>query len=201
MSAEVAIGRAARPLRFDVEYPERLSRWLIFVKWLLAIPHLLILTALSMVVGTISLIAFFAILFTGRFPRGLFDFVVGAYRWEANVTAYVLLLRDEYPPFSWDRGQYPVTFDVDYPERLSRWLVLVKWLLVIPNVVVFYLFLLVAAVLYVVAWFAILFTRRIPRGVFDFLVGVGRWSFWLNVYTNLMRDEYPPFGLAREGGP
>jgi len=183
------------PLRFDVEYPERLSRLLIFFKWLLAIPHFLILYALSAVVSIITFIAFFAILFTKRYPQGLFDFVVNIYRWQANVGAYIFLLRDEYPPFSWDAGKYPVTFEVDYPEQLSRWLIFVKWLLVIPNLIVFLLVLIVAYVVETIAWFAILFTGGIPRGLFNFLVGAARWSFRLNAYTNLLRDDYPPFSM------
>lgn len=91
---------ATYPMTYDVEYPQTLSRWLIFVKWLLAIPHWIILTALGMAQGAITLVAWFAILFTGRYPRFLFDFVVNVYRWSANVGAYVNLLRDEYPPFS-----------------------------------------------------------------------------------------------------
>ena len=183
------------PLRFDVEYPEKLSRWLIFVKWLLAIPHLLIVGALGYVVEVIILIAWFAILFTGRYPRGLFDFVVNVYRWQANVSAYAGLFRDEYPPFSWEPGKYPVSYEVDYPEQLSRWLIFVKWLLAIPHIIVLGLLFIVAFVAWVIAWFAILFTGRFPRGLFNFLVGVVRWNYRLNLYTNFLRDEYPPFSL------
>src|SRR3990170_6958713 len=105
MSTEATVSAVAGyPLRFDVDYPEKLSRWLIFVKWLLAFPHFLILYALSAVVSVITFIAFFAILFTKHYPRGLFDFVVNIYRWQANVFAYYGLMRDEYPPFSWEPG-------------------------------------------------------------------------------------------------
>jgi len=183
------------PLRFDVEYPEKLSRLLIFVKGLLAIPHFLILYALSAVTGVITFIAWFAILFTKRYPRGLFDFMVNIYRWQANVNAYVGLFRDEYPPFSWEPGKYPVTYEVDYPEQLSRWLIFVKWLLAIPHIIVLGLLFIAAFVAWVIAWFAILFTGRFPRGLFDFLVGVVRWNYRLNVYTNFLRDDYPPFSL------
>jgi hypothetical protein len=187
---------AAYPLRFDVDYPERLSRWLIFVKWLLAVPHFVIIYALSLVASVITFIAFFAILFTGRYPEGLFKFVVGVYRWNANVSAYVVLLRDEYPPFSWDPGRYPVTFEVDYPERLSRWKIFVKWLLVIPNLVVLVLLGIVYYIVLIIVWFAILFTARYPRSLFDFSVGVHRWSLRMAAYASyLLTDEYPPFSL------
>ena len=196
MEATAPAGVPGYPLRFDVEYPEQLSRWLIFVKWLLAVPHFLILYALSAVANVITFIAFFAILFTGRYPRGLFDFVVNIYRWQENVFAYYGLFRDEYPPFSWEAGKYPVTFEVDYPENLSRWMIFVKWLLVIPHIIVLLFLYIIALVVWVIVWFAILFTGRFPRGLFDFLVGVNRWSLRVNAYAALlMRDDYPPFSL------
>jgi hypothetical protein len=184
------------PLVFEVEYPERLSRWLIFVKWLLAIPHLIILYALIAVAEIITVIAWFAILFTGRYPKGMFDFVVGILRWDHNVTAYVALLRDDYPPFSLSAGQYPVTYDVEYPERLSRLLIFFKWLLVIPNLIVLALVGIAYCVTLIIAWFAILFTGRYPEGLFRFAVGTIRWSARVNAYVLLLRDEYPPFSLA-----
>jgi hypothetical protein len=179
-----------------VDYPERLSRWLIFVKWLLAVPHFLVVYALSLVASVITFIAFFAILFTGRYPEGMFRFVVGVYRWSANVIAYVVLLRDDYPPFSWEPGRYPVTLEVDYPERLSRWLIFVKWLLVIPNLIVLMFLGIVYYIVLIIAWFAILFTARYPRPLFDFSVGVYRWSLRMSAYASyLLTDEYPPFSL------
>ena len=90
----------AFPVAFDVEYPDRLSRLLIFFKWLLVIPHIIVLYAVGAVAGLFTVIAWFAILFSGRYPKGLFDFSVGTLRWMARVNAYMLLLRDEYPPFS-----------------------------------------------------------------------------------------------------
>jgi len=183
------------PLRYDVQYPEQLSRLLIFVKWLLVIPHIIILWALGYAVQVVQLIAFFAILFTRRYPRGLFDFVVNVYRWNQNATAYAALLRDEYPPFSWDAGQYPVTFEIDYPEQLNRWLPLVKWLLAIPHYIVLIVLFIVALVVWIIAWFAILITGSFPRGMFDFVVGVIRWNQRVNAYVLFMRDEYPPFSL------
>src|SRR6266511_5696658 len=134
MSAHIATGDAPQyPLHFDVEYPEQLNRWLVLVKWLLAIPHILIVYALANVASIIHLIAFFAILFTTKYPQSLFDFVVNIYRWQANLYAYLGLMRDEYPPFTWEPGQYPVTFEIDYPPELNRWLPLVKWLLAFPH--------------------------------------------------------------------
>ena len=197
MSAEATVAAApGYPVRYDVEYPEELSRWLIFVKLLLAIPHFIILWALGIAAGVMGFIAFFAILFTKRYPRGLFDFVVNVNRWSANVDAYTGLLRDEYPPFSWEPGQYAVTYEVDYPEKLNRWLPLVKWwLLAIPHYIVLFALGIAAFVVYIIAWFAILFTKRYPRGLFDFTVGYTRWEYRVNAYAGLLRDEYPPFSL------
>ena len=185
------------PVRYDVEYPERLSRWMIFVKWILAIPHFIIVILLVNVAGILQFIAFFAILFTKKWPRGLFDFTVQIYRWTANVAAYgLLLLRDEYPPFSGEAGEYPVLLEVDYDENLSRWLIFVKWLLAIPHYFVLTFLLLAAYVAVFIAFFAILFTGRYPRSLFDFVVGTARWTTRVQAYSQwLMTDRYPPFSL------
>ena len=193
MSTEVA--SSAYPVEFNVEYPEKLSRLLIFVKWLLAIPHFIVLYALAIAVEVVTVIAWFAILFTGRYPRGMFDFVVGVYRWQYNVTAYASLLRDDYPPFSFESGRYPVTYNIEYPEKLSRWLIFVKWLLVIPSLISLAFVQLAVLVTTVIAWFAILFTGRYPEGLFGFAVGATRWGARVNAYVLLLTDKYPPFSL------
>jgi hypothetical protein len=195
MATAINAEPAPYPVRFDVAYPEQLSRWKIFVKWLLAIPHILIVDALNAVVRVMTLIALFAILFTKKYPPGLFEFAVGAARWRLNMQAYVFLDRDEYPPFSWDAGLYPVTFEVDYPEELNRWLPLVKWILALPHYIILILLFVAVAVTKIIAFFAILFTARYPRGLFDFAVGVDRWSERVQMYVFLLRDEYPPFRL------
>lgn len=193
--AAVTAARAGYPLHYDVEYPERLSRWLIFVKWLLIIPHVGVLYLLQILTTLVTILAWFGILFTGRYPSALFDVAVGAARWSANIWCYAGLLRDDYPPLSWDPGRYPLTYEVEYPERLSRLLIFFKWLLIIPHVVVIYVLALVAAFVYVVVWFAILFTGKMPRGMFNFLVGFSRWYLRVGAYILLLRDEYPPFSL------
>lgn len=192
----IATGGAGYPVRYDVAYPERLSRGLIFIKWLLAVPHYVVVYFLVLAWEVVTFIAFFAILFTKTYPEGLFKFSVGVRRWQANVGAYVGLLRDEYPPFSMDAGQYAVAYEVDYPAELSRWLIFVKWLLVIPHIVVVALLGIVALLLGMVAWFAILFTGKFPRSLFDFVVGVQRWSERVNGYVSLFTDAYPPFSMA-----
>jgi hypothetical protein len=188
---------AAYPVRLDVEYPEGLSRWKIFVKWLLAIPQFIIIYLLQIVVSVMVLIAFFTILFTKKWPRGMFDFAVQIQRWTANTLAYsTLLLRDEYPPFSGEAGQYPLTLEIDYDDNLSRWQIVLKWLFVLPHVIVLAFLFIAAAVVVTIAWFAILFTGKYPRAMFDFVVGVFRWWMRVNAYAQLlMTDRYPPFSL------
>jgi len=188
---------APYPVRLEVDYPERLSRLLIFVKWLLAIPQFVVLYFLAIAQLFVAFIAFFAILFTKQYPRGMFDFVVLVQRWATNVSAYASLMRDEYPPFSGDAERYPaVRLEIDYPETLSRWLPFVKWLLAIPHFFALLFVGLAAGVVLLIAWFAILFTARFPRGMFDFAVGYLRWSVRVNAYAGLLvTDTYPPFAL------
>jgi hypothetical protein len=195
--APTATPVADYPVRFDVEYPERLSRWMIFVKWLLAIPHFVIVYLLQIVNGVMQFIAFFAVLFTKRWPRGMFDFSVQIHRWTANVLAYALfLMRDEYPPFSGDAGEYAVTLEIDYDDNLSRWMIFVKWLLAIPHFIILIFLIIAAYVVGTIAFFAILFTGRYPRGMFDFVVGVYRWLLRVSAYSMwFMTDRYPPFTL------
>lgn len=183
------------PIRVDISYPEDLSRWLIFVKWLLSIPHYIILYFLELAVYVVTLIAVFAILFTAKYPEGLFKFAVGFRRWQLNYYAYLFLLRDEYPPFSMDPGQYPAVLEVDYPERLNRFLPLIKWLLVIPSLIVLLALYIAGIVVTFIAFFAILFTKTYPRGMFDFMVGVFRWTQRATGYYYLFTDKYPPFSL------
>jgi hypothetical protein len=184
------------PVRYDVEYPEGLSRWKIFVKWLFAIPQFIVLYLLGIVLSVMVFIAFFSILFTKKWPRGMFDFAVQIQRWTSNVATYVLLERDEYPPFSGEAGEYPLTYEVDYDVTLSRWKIFLKWLFAIPHWILLVFLGIAAYVVAIIAFFAILFTGHYPRGMFDFNVGVFRWYQRVYAYSYLlMTDRYPPFSL------
>jgi hypothetical protein len=182
------------PVRLEIDYTPELNRWLPLVKWLLVIPHFIVLFFVGIAAFFVVIFAFFAVLLTGRWPRGAFDFLVGALRWSYRVVAYYHLMVDAYPPFSLaDDRDYPVRLNVDYPERIARWRPLVQWLLAIP-----YLF--VAAVLYwltgilsIIAFFTILFTKQIPRGLFDLMVPGLRWNARGGAYAYFMTDRYPPF--------
>ena len=199
---------AGYPVSFDVE-PQTADRNRLTTAFrlILAIPQVLIVGSpgnisfgansgtgvFGAVVSVTSVLAWFAILFTGRYPRGLWDLAKTYMGWRANVVAYVALLRDEYPPFG--SGAYPVTFEVDYPERSNRWTVAFRLILAIPQLVVLLFVLLAWVVTVIIAWFAILFTGRYPEGLYGFGVGVQRWTLRVQAYLFLMRDEYPPFSL------
>jgi hypothetical protein len=191
---------SGHPVRFSVEHPEsssRLLNGLWIIKLLLAIPHLLILYALTAVLYVIIIIAFFAILFTKKYPRGLFDFAVNILRWQANVIAYLGMMRDEYPPFSWAPGKYPIRFEVDYPESFGRFAPLYKWLLVIPSVIALYIVWIIAVLLWIVAWLAIIITGKFPGGLLNFINGAIRWQYRVYAYAfYLVTDRYPPFSLS-----
>src|SRR5689334_6122948 len=212
------------PLRLTGELSPRLSRGLWLVKWLLAIPHFIVLFFLWIAFVVVSVVAFFAILFTGRYPRGLFDFNVGVLRWSWRVGfySYSALGTDRYPPFTLaDVPDYPARLEVEYPGSLSRGLVLVKWwLLALPHYLVIAVFVggawaaLNAAnnnnsgwtsgaglidMLVLIAAVVLLFTRRYPKGIFDFVLGMNRWVYRVVAYVALMTDSYPPFRLDMGG--
>lgn len=216
---EVAEGHAAEgrgtPVTLTARLDPDLSRWQWLVKWFLAIPHFIVLFFLWVAFVVLTVVAGFAILFTGRYPRSIFDFNVGVLRWSWRVSYYATsggLGTDRYPPFSLDvHPEYPAVLTVAYPGDLSRGLVLVKWwLLAIPHYVVLAFMVggwsrdtgrgagLLGA-LVIIAVVILLFTDRYPRSLFDLIVGLNRWSFRVIAYVALMTDAYPPFRLDQGG--
>src|SRR5436190_1571372 len=196
------------PLQLTGELAPKLSRGLWLVKWLLAIPHFVALFFLWVAFAVVSVVAFFAILFTGRYPRGLFDFNVGVLRWSWRVGfySYSALGTDQYPPFTLkDVPDYPARVNVEYPQSLSRGLVLVKWwLLALPQYLVVAVFAGAQSVgliglLVCVAAIVLLFTGRYPNSIYNFVLGMNRWVFRVIAYASLMTDEYPPFRLDMGG--
>jgi hypothetical protein len=213
------------PVRVDAGFDPAVSRWLWLVKWLLVLPHVLVLAVLWPVFFVLSLVAFFAILITGRYPRPLFDVDVGILRWSWRVAYYCYAANgtDRYPPFTFaDVPDYPAHLEVPYPEHLSRGLVLVKWwLLALPHYLV--VGLLTGSGTYVVwqtdtgdwatrssgpgligllvlvAVVVLLFRGRYPRGIFDLVLGLDRWVLRVAAYAGLLTDAYPPFRLDSGG--
>jgi hypothetical protein len=189
-------------LNFGVAYPPRLKRWLLFVRWILIIPHIVALTLLGMALGVVSFLAWWAILFTGRYPEGMWSFSTSVLRWNARVQAYTLCLRDEYPPFGDE--PYPITFSLAYPHRQARWLLFLRPLLIVPHLFCLWLLGMVAGVVTFIAWLSVLILGRMPEGMFSLLVGTQRWTHRVQLYMLMLTDAYPPFstgqGSAAYGG-
>ena len=209
------------PARLDIDYPEKLDRFSTFFRLIWAIPILIIASLLSATSSSTTKIvtttgeivseatssgagisgALFAatllmIVFRQRYPRWWFDFARELARFETRVGAYLSLLTDKYPSTV---DEQSVHLEIDYPdveEDLNRWLPLVKWLLAIPHYIVLAVLVVGAIFAIFVAWFAVLFTGRYPRGLFDYVVGVGRWVLRVQAYAYLLvTDRYPPFSL------
>lgn len=209
------------PVQVRARLDPTLNRWLWLVKWLLIVPHLFVLMLLWIAFTVLTIGAFFGILFTGRYPRALFDFNVGVLRWTWRVAyyAYGALATDRYPPFTLEeRPDDPATLQIKYPERLSRGLIFVKWLLALPHLVLVAIFIGggsyaiartsewalnlggLVGLLALVAGVALLFTGRYPQGLFDLILGLDRWVLRVAAYVGLVTDAYPPFRLDMGGG-
>ncbi|MEN8115326.1 MAG: DUF4389 domain-containing protein [Actinomycetota bacterium] len=209
------------PARLDIDYPEKLDRVTTFFRLIWVIPIAIILSFISAsAYSTVTVITetgeivdqftrtsggiagglfgatMLMVLFRQRYPRWWFDFAREFSRFEARVGAYVALLTDAYPA---TEDEQAVHLDLDFPDveqDLNRWLPLVKWLLAIPHYFVLFFLWIGAFFAVVLAWFAILFTGRYPKGLFDFVVGVGRWSLRVGAYAFLLlTDRYPAFSL------
>lgn len=192
------------PVTVEARLDEPLNRWLWLVKWFLAIPHIVVLVVLWIVFVILTVVAGVSIVFTGRYPRSIFDFNVGVMRWSWRVQLYAFsLATDRYPPFSLqpDPG-YPAELEVEYPEQLSRGLVWIKWwLLAIPHYAIVTFFdggprvLGLTGVLALVAGVTLAVKQRYPTSIFDFIMGMHRWEWRVVAYAALMRDDYPPFRI------
>jgi hypothetical protein len=203
--------------RLDIDYPETLDRVTTFFRLIWIVPIVIILSLLTAtgnetvvteageeirrtgggITGGLALATMLMIVFRMRYPRWWFDFARELTRLSARVGAYLFLLTDRYPSTV---DEQAVHLEIDYPDverDLNRWLPLVKWLLAIPHYIVLAILVAIGVIVWVIAWFAILFTGRYPRGLFDFVVGVGRWGLRVNAYAFLLvTDRYPPFSLS-----
>ncbi len=216
MASEPTATASPYPARLRIDYPEHLDRLTTLLRILWIIPILIILSLVTAsggstwtvgeqgervrnaggsIVSSMGVATAFMLIFRQRYPLWWFDFQLAVARFQARVGAYFALLRDEYPSTEEEQA---VHLELDYPEarQLNRWLPLVKWILAIPHYIVLLVLFIFAIVAMIVAWFAILFTGSYPRGLFDFVVGVGRWGLRVEAYALLLiTDRYPPFSL------
>ena len=198
------------PVTFEVEYPERLDRLSTVFRIILFIPIAIFLalvggeafgsgdvgdaTTIGLAGGGGVVLAIWAAVLVREYvPHWLFNFQVALMRFQVRAYGYLALLTDRFPAFE---GEYPINFDVRYPDKLSRWKVAIwKIITSIPHIIILIFLFIAAFVVVMIAWFAILFTGRYPQGLHTFVVGVFRWSLRVQVYILSLTDEYPPFSL------
>jgi hypothetical protein len=214
----MSMAQSSYPARLNGDLAPALSPGLWLVKLLLLVPHIIALLFLWVAFAVLTVIALIAIIFTGRYPRGIFDFNLGVMRWTWRVGFYGYSVggTDAYPPFTLGPvPEYPATLTVDHPEQLSRGLALVKWwLLAIPHYIVIAIFLgggfgstdmdntsnpSLIFILVLIALIGLLFTRNYIRSIFDLVMGLNRWVLRVVAYAALMTDAYPPFRLDQGG--
>ena len=204
------------PVSLSVDYPDReLNRLTSFFRLIVIIPIAVLLCLVSGAVwesgegqqwvvnlsagGVLFLATMLMLVFKRKYPRWWFDWNIALTKFGARVGAYLTLLRDEYPSTDEDQA---VHIEIPYPDArkdLNQWLPLVKWLLAIPHYIILFFLGIAAIFVVIITWFAILFTGRYPKGLFDFVVGVMRWSLRVLAYAALLTtDEYPPFTLGEQ---
>lgn len=190
------------PARFDVEYPDRLSRWKALLRPFLVLPPLLAASLIYYLLYLGVLAGYMTVFWKKKYPDWLFQANAGAMGFLARTTAYALLLTDRYPSFGPEGSPVRLEFDQPPSGRLSRWRVLFwKSVLLFPMAIVLYFLWLAVMVVSVLAWFAVLITGSHPRGLFQFSVGVQRWSWRMLAYQSSFNDRYPPYALSSDAGP
>jgi hypothetical protein len=193
---------APYPLQLEFHADRHITRWRPLVQWLLAVPHLMIASALRTLRQILTLISFFIVLFSERIPRPLFDVIVMTYRYEWRAMSYAFFLHEDYPPFDFtlssddDGVEAHTSLRLAYPEQLAPWKPLYKWFLAIPHYLVLAGLAIVAALGIVAGFFAVLVTGEYPEGSRDFLVNAYRYALRVEAYVGFLTDRYPPFSLA-----
>ena len=189
------------PIRLTVQREERIANWRALVHIFMAIPHLIIISLLGIASYVVAIVSWFVILFTGRMPASFHGFITGTYRWFHRTFGFMLLMTERYPDFELDtdpvdRSDYPIRFDADYESGpRNRLTVFFRIFMIIPHAIVLAIIQYAMYVVYILAWFGVLFTGRIPGGLANFMIGVGRWNARYYGYALLLTDEYPPFSL------
>jgi hypothetical protein len=190
-------------MNFDIKHQESYSRGELLLRSFfgfiyILIPHMLILLFLSIVSIFMGFIAFWLILFTGNYPKGMFEFQIKFRLWQLRVNSRLLNLSDGYPAFGLDAQDENIIFEIEYPENLSRGNLLLKVFLgifyvIIPHMFLLYFRMIGVYVVLFIAWWAVLITGKYPKGMFDFIVGTLRWAMRLSLYLGNMTDTYPAF--------
>jgi len=191
--------RTTYPVTVEADPQAEYSQFLPLAKWLLLIPHYVVLFLLGVAAGLVTFIAFFATIITGRYPRWMWELMVGVQRWGLRVVAYLLLMTDRYPAFSLEPAPGDaIRLNAVYPEQVERWRPLVTWLLVVPYALVAALLFAVTQICAIIAFFTILFTRRIPADIQALMREGLRWQTRANLYLYWLSTEYPPFRWEEE---
>lgn len=190
-------------MKFNIRHQDRYSRGELilrtFLGWLyIAIPHGFLLFFAGLWGLILSFLAFWAVLFTGKYPRKFFDFQVGLCQWSTRLNARLYNLSDGYPPFGLHKNDEAIELEIPYPEKLSRGLLILRilfgWIYVlIPHGFILFFRGIATAVVMIIAWFIVLFTGRYPASMHAFVTGTLRWGMRINLYMSFMTDNYPPF--------
>ena len=188
------------PVRVELDAPNKIARWRPFVHLFMAIPHFIVVYALEILAAAVTFVAFFVILFTKKYPEGMFGIATMAYRYSYRVGTFAFYLREDYPPFEFsteleDPGVDPARLSIDYPQELNRWLPLVKWLLGFPHLLVLMVLGIGVFGVWFASFFVVLFTGKHSEGMRRYILDVSRYQLRVQAYIGLLRDEYPPFAL------
>ena len=188
----------AYPVELVVEYSERVNRFLWLIKWILLIPHIVVLWLLSLPIIITTPVSWLAVIVLGRYPTFLWAYHTGLLRWSwrVNFYSYEAGNTDQYPPFSFEsREDYPADLVIEYPEMSSRVTGFFRWLLVIPHWIVTAILSEIVGILVFFALVIVLFTGRYSQSFFDIIMGMNRWIYRVSAYGWLLVDDYPPFSF------
>ena len=191
---QTAVVSGGYPVDVDAQLLPEYSRFMPLIKWLILIPHYIALFFLGIGAMFVAFIAFFATLFTAKYPEGMWNYMYGVHRWALRVMAYHMFITDKYPPFTLDETpDDTIQLKAEYPERVARWRPLFAWLIAIPYAIVASLIFFVAQICSIFAFFTILFTKKIPAGLFNVIRNGFTWNLRAGFYSYWMSTEYPPF--------
>ncbi|MCB0869657.1 MAG: DUF4389 domain-containing protein [Solirubrobacterales bacterium] len=191
---ETAVVAGGYPVDVDAQLLPEYSRFMPLIKWLILLPHYVVLFFLGIGAMFVAFIAFFATLFTARYPEGMWNYMYGVHRWAMRVMAYHMLITDKYPPFTLEETpDDTIQLVAEYPERVSRWRPFFAWLLVLPYAIVASLIFMVAQICSIFAFFTIIFTKKIPDGLFNVIRNGFTWNLRAGFYSYWLSTEYPPF--------